>query len=202
MKLMQININGIRNKCQELVTLLHENQIDVAAIQETKLEPGSADPPTPGYAIFREDRQHKKGGGLAFLVSHRTKFTPVNISRPADDAEFQAVDIYTGNDKIRVINFYLPTEAQASPQQIKSLLDATTIVVGDANAHHPLWDKKGKPDQRGEEMIELLEDGNLVLLNEPNTYTRGSRTIRQIAPHHPTFRPRPKTLRYKRVGSH
>ena len=82
------------------------------------------------------------------------------------------MDIYTGNDKIRVINFYLPPEAQASPQQIKSLLDATTIVVGDANAHHPLWDKKGKPDQRGEEMIELLEDGNLVLLNEPNTHTR------------------------------
>ena len=61
LRLMQWNANGISGKITELLTFLHRNNVNIAAIQETKLTNKSE---APGWAAVRFDRHKNKGGGL------------------------------------------------------------------------------------------------------------------------------------------
>ena len=56
LRVLQLNINGLRNKTSELSCILAEYQIDVALIQETKLDQITRDPSIPGYSMVRKDR--------------------------------------------------------------------------------------------------------------------------------------------------
>jgi hypothetical protein len=57
-KILQININGIQNKSLELQYLLNNQNIDIAVIQETKLNPTAKAPVIPNYSYLRQDRQN------------------------------------------------------------------------------------------------------------------------------------------------
>ena len=61
--ILQININGIRNKIEELKNLVHSTQPDIITIQETKLTQKAKTPKIPHYTIIRTDSEHKQGGG-------------------------------------------------------------------------------------------------------------------------------------------
>ena len=64
LRVLQLIINGLRNKTSELSCILAEYQIDVAMIQETKLDQSTRDPSIPGYSMVRKDRD-SHGGGIA-----------------------------------------------------------------------------------------------------------------------------------------
>ena len=74
LKILQYNINGISNKIDETLVYMEENNILIAAIQETKLTEKSKPLKTPNYTLVRKDRGTDKGGGLAFLVHESVKF--------------------------------------------------------------------------------------------------------------------------------
>ena len=61
LRLMQWNANG---KITELLTFLHINNVNIAAIQENKLTNKTRPHKTPGWAAVRLDRHKNKGGGL------------------------------------------------------------------------------------------------------------------------------------------
>ena len=61
--ILQININDIRNKIEELKNLVHSTQPDIITIQETKLTHNAKTPQIPHYTTIRTDREHKQGGG-------------------------------------------------------------------------------------------------------------------------------------------
>ncbi|KAH7724145.1 CBR-HMR-1 protein [Aphelenchoides avenae] len=67
---LQLNVNGLKNKAKELEALLVEQDILVAVLQETKLGPKQKTPKFSNYTIVRKDRT-THGGGLAILVHHR-----------------------------------------------------------------------------------------------------------------------------------
>jgi hypothetical protein len=50
-------------------------------------------------------------------------------------------------------------------------------VVGDFNLHHPYWGgiRVQRPDPEAEEIIELVDERQLGLLNEPGTITYKAR---------------------------
>ena len=56
LNILQLNINGIQNKHMQLKTLLHEQNIHIATIQETKLHKDKTTPNFPGYTTLRHDR--------------------------------------------------------------------------------------------------------------------------------------------------
>ena len=64
LRLMQWSANGISEKINELLTFLHSNNVNIAAIQETKLTNKTKPLKTPGWAAVRLDRHKNKGGGL------------------------------------------------------------------------------------------------------------------------------------------
>ena len=73
---MQININGIHGKHEELLSYMELNKIHIAAIQETKYVKKSVPKNTPNYMLVRQDRGGKdtRGGGLALLIHKSIPF--------------------------------------------------------------------------------------------------------------------------------
>ena len=81
LRLMQWNANGISGKITELVTFLHSNNVNMAAIQSTKLTNKSKPLKTPGQAAVRLNRHKNKGRGLLMLISTDTR-SPSSSTRP------------------------------------------------------------------------------------------------------------------------
>ena len=69
LKILQYNCNGIKNKQTELVNWMKENDVKIAALQETKLSDKSKISDFSDYTLVRKDRKKDTGGGLAFLVN-------------------------------------------------------------------------------------------------------------------------------------
>ena len=66
--ILQVNINGIKNKLEELTLLIHDTHADIITIQETKLNPKSKTPRVHNFTTVQTDRLHKAGGGLITLI--------------------------------------------------------------------------------------------------------------------------------------
>ena len=73
--MLQININGIRNKSHELLHTLQTQDIHIALIQETKLSPSAKTPLFPGYTAVRLDRLASQGSGIMPLIKTDIEFT-------------------------------------------------------------------------------------------------------------------------------
>lgn len=69
MKLISWNVNGIRSvlKKDALRPLLEAESPDVLCLQETKAQPGEADPGAPGYHVYWNSAQKKGYSGTALL---------------------------------------------------------------------------------------------------------------------------------------
>ena len=61
LKILQLNIEAISAKKDELKKFLKKHAIDIMLLQETKMIPKDADPKFPGYTIIRKDRKQPKG---------------------------------------------------------------------------------------------------------------------------------------------
>ena len=76
---LQFNCNGIQHGHRELSSYLHDKQILVACLQETKLTSTSKTPSFANYNMVRKDGPSQDGGGgLAILVHHSISFFPFN----------------------------------------------------------------------------------------------------------------------------
>ena len=69
-KIASLNINRLTAHIDELRILLHDQKIDVLAIQETKLDESNLDSEVyiPGYELVRRDRLSDHGGGICFYL--------------------------------------------------------------------------------------------------------------------------------------
>ena len=115
--IIQININGIKNKHQETKHLLKHHQIHVATIQETKLKDSDPTPTFPEYTTLRHDRRGGLGGGLITLIHKTLPFTnttPQTLANlPQDDTlELQSITIRLNKQDIKIINMYIPPKPQ------------------------------------------------------------------------------------------
>src|SRR5206468_3858453 len=153
LKILQLNINGIRNKATELQQLLIEENIDVAVIQETRLQPSSKTPTIPNYSFTRQDRHTTTsakpktiGGGLIICIKDNLPYTNTT-SYTLPDIETQAITIpLTKTKNLIITNLYIPqrnpttTNQQNEDANINILFSRLTnipnsIIVGDINAH-------------------------------------------------------------------
>ena len=78
-QLLSWDCNGIRNSATELNEFLSSQNVLVACIQESKLNPNSRLPSLPDYAVVRKD-QVGGGGGLITLIHHSISYTKIASS--------------------------------------------------------------------------------------------------------------------------
>ena len=143
---MQLNCNGLRPKVDNIIHFMESNQINIAALQETNLNDNSNLKTPPGYTTETVNRgpSRGKGGGLGFIIKDGIRFRKIQPAIPAQDKhlEAQSIEVFTGNDNITITNLYIPPHSSCVTgytPSICQLLNKNTIVVGDFNAHHPLW---------------------------------------------------------------
>ena len=109
--IQQVNINGLRNKLEELKLLIHDTHADIITIQETKLTPKAKTPKIHNFTAVRTDRLHKAGGGLITLIRDNITFTTTNIPSTINthNTELQMVKVHINNTKhITIANIYIP----------------------------------------------------------------------------------------------
>ncbi|KAJ8897391.1 hypothetical protein PR048_002737 [Dryococelus australis] len=76
LKILLWNPNGIRNKDYEFARFMLIEDIDIALITETRLNPTKR-LSLPNYSICQTDRQDSTGGGTAIFIKNNTKHRPL-----------------------------------------------------------------------------------------------------------------------------
>ena len=121
LNILQWNADGIRTKKTELMKTLHDKDIDLALIRETKLSK-ETNFDVNGYRVIRQDREtwmrgcrveenKTPGGGILILVKDGLPHIERKPhSRHPDDntTEIQTVEVDKGRKKLRVTNVYIP----------------------------------------------------------------------------------------------
>ena len=181
--LLQLNINSITNKHEELKLLVTELQPDIITIQETKLKKHNKTPQIPTYSAIRTDRANGKGGGLLTYIKHNITFSDTKIPNFINpiNTELQIIQLHITNNKIYTIaNIYIPPRNTTSPDHATCDADITSciqyitnlpnsIISGDINAHSPIWHSH-TTDHRGDLIADLLGNSDHITLNT-NTHT-------------------------------
>ena len=181
---LQLNINSITNKHEELKLLVKELQPDIITIQETKLKKYNKTPQIPTYSAIRTDRANGKGGGLLTYIKHNITFSDTKIPNFINpiNTELQIIQLHITHKKIYTIaNIYTPPRNTTSPDHATCDADITSciqyitnlpnsIISGDINAHSPIWHSH-TTDHRGDLIADLLGNSDHITLNT-NTHTR------------------------------
>ena len=175
---MQWNANGISEKITELITFLHSNNVNIAAIQETKLTNKTKPLETQRWAAVRLDRHRNKGGGLLVLIKDMIPFVDNTAALPqsADPhLEPQGISITMPNrQQLHIHNINIPSRSSCSAglnASIANLIsnDEMSLIVGDIKAHHSRLDTN--EDERGEQLADEIDTAYYAIPNE-NEATR------------------------------
>ena len=90
LNIIQLNIRGINSKTSELIHLIDHSlkgyPPDIIAVCETWLTKDSPIPNVPGYEFVHKCRMHKRGGGVALLISNQIRFKHLPDLKYENDA--------------------------------------------------------------------------------------------------------------------
>ena len=186
--ILQVNINGFRNKLEELKLLIHDTHAAIITIQETKLTPRVK---IHYFTSVHTDRLHKTGGGFITLIRDNITFTTADIPSTinAQHTELQMVKVHINNTKhITIANICIPprdttsmhyktanTEIQHCIQCIANI--PHSVLTGDVNAHFTLWHSY-TDYHRGQLIADAISNSDHITLNT-NTPTRVTNTTLQ-----------------------
>ena len=165
LRILQWNIQGVRAKQTELQTMLSDNSITIACIQETLLENCEWNPPK-NFSVERSPHIAGEGNrGVAVLVHNTIPYTRLNIN-----TTLEAVAVTTHQTQSYTFcSLYLSPNRNIPKGDLEDLikqLPSPFLILGDFNAKHPLWDRRHPPDQRGKMLEKLLIEESLNLYNE------------------------------------
>ena len=195
--LLQLNINSITNKHEELKLLVTELQPDIITIQETKLKKHNKTPQIPTYSAIRTDRANGKGGGLLTYIKHNITLSDTKIPNFINpiNTELQIIQLHITHTKIYTIAYiYIPPRNTTSPDHTTCDADITSciqyitnlpnsIISGDINAHSPIWHSH-TTDHRGDLIADLLGNSDHITLStNTHTFTFCSKSTTNVTRH-------------------
>ena len=186
---MQLNIRGIGSKKSHLLDLIDNSieskRLDVILLSETWLTPFSPSLNIPGYTLHRQDRYHKKGGGVAILVSNKLRCTVIDeINSNLPETECLAVSVSLRNGGSCVFcSMYRPpnSNTQTFLASYNSLLSVikkkkpTNIIIG---LDHNLDLLKSDTHQPTNDFIQNnLDFGLIPTATRPTRITQSTATL-------------------------
>uniref|UniRef100_A0A8B9ZFV9 Reverse transcriptase domain-containing protein n=1 Tax=Anas platyrhynchos TaxID=8839 RepID=A0A8B9ZFV9_ANAPL len=165
------------NKQEELEAIVQRAGYDLVAITETWWDQ-SHDWSTamPGYRLFRRDRQHGRGGGVALYI--RESFDVVELEARNDKIESLWVRIGRDNKASVLVGVcYRPpnqdeeTDEEFYRQLTEVAKSSALVLVGDFNFPDISWKHNTAQRKQSRRFLEKVEDSFLTqLISEP---TRG-----------------------------
>ena len=188
LRILEVNIRGLRSNIGELSNLCMEKKPTIVIIVETFLDatvPDGADCiAIPGYSMCcRRDRTVTSGGGIAvyclegIAIYHDARQDPM-------DLELIWFMVVLRSQKLLVAAVYRPPSAN---NDVIDYLDTNTLplmskfgtnsvmLVGDFNVHHTDWLGSSVTDAAGRRTLQLANSlGLLQIVEEP---TRGDQIL-------------------------
>lgn len=181
LKILQWNARGINKKRHELIKILNEFDADIIVIVESLLN-SNIRLTLKNYAVIRHDRTTNKGGGLCIFIRKNIMFKVIDsfIDIP-DVLENKNILLFPESvNPILISSIYRPPHDNFDNNlwnllfqklhNFTSVSGIKTVLLGDFNCHHYIWELQASNDNIGSKLHEQIEDSNLILLNN------GSRT--------------------------
>ena len=131
LNILQWNAEGIYNKKLPFAERLNQEQIDVACVQETHLNPTHRFT-VRGYQTFRMDREGRHKGGVLILVKNNIPATEILVNTN-QQAEVHGINAIVNNSKITIFNLYCPQDKNLSLQSL-DIPPENCFAVGDFNS--------------------------------------------------------------------
>lgn len=165
MSLIQWNCRGLLHNYDDVCSLLEEYRPLAVCLQETHLK-GSQSGVFRHFHFFRKDRDHSSysSGGVAIVVQKSAACVEVSVQ-----TALEAVAVRILSDRlITLCSLYIPPNFHLRCEDLESLiaqLPHPFIILGDFNAHNPLWGSTRR-DTRGAIVERFILSTNLCLFNE------------------------------------
>lgn len=163
------NCRGIIGKKPDVEKLLEG--LDVLVAAETCLS-GPSEFSVRDFEVVRSDSGPGKRG-IAVLVRRRLNYRCIDFQRTLDPSiECLAIEIFSRGKSNRIVGIYRHPNIPPSRDSIRKIMafagsNPSSIVVGDFNAHHPLWGSQ-RTSLAGRLIVEEMQDYNVVLLSSPS----------------------------------
>ena len=164
LNILQWNAEGLYRKTTALKQRLLTDNIHVACIQETHLNPDNRLPSIRGYTPYRMDREGHKGGVLILVKNNLVVIEDCKVETN-QQAEIHGVKVKVDDREITIFNIYCPQDKALNLQSMETPSE-NCIVLGDLNSHSTTWGYE-ENDKRGDEVEDWQIETDLLLLNDP-----------------------------------
>ena len=136
--ILQVNINGIKNKLEEGKLFIHDTHAYIITIQETKLFPKSSTPKVHNFTTLLVDRLHMAGGGLITLIRDNITFTTTDIPLTINthNPEVQMVMLHIKTLNISQLQTFIYLLETAHPRTTKQLTRTYNIAYSTSKIYH------------------------------------------------------------------
>lgn len=184
-KIIHFNVRSLKSQKDLLEHYLKENNIDAAIICETWLK-NDDNIRFSNYNLITSNR-HDGYGGVAVLLKKNIphKFNKITTFAPIEVLEVTTLNLITN---FKIVSIYIPPNSNTNvlKKLFKELIqkfnsEKNTIIAGDINAHHSLWECDSNNDRHGIEIAEIIADSNFIVLNTGEHTYRSTRFQRTSA---------------------
>jgi hypothetical protein len=166
---MAWSANSVAYKKAEFELFLQANNIDVAAVCETKLLPKYRFT-IPGFKVYRLDR-NRFGGGLMLLVNTNLRHDTFPLPQMSGIEATACCLQLQNHNKLIFVSAYLPQTATITQMDVDAIFaphDAV-ILTGDLNCKHVSWNNDSV-NKKGSTLLSYCLN-NAININYPNEPT-------------------------------
>ena len=163
----QFNCNRMSARLSELRLYVYSRKPDVMCLCETWSP--TPEPRFVGYQAVWKHRVGRQGGGLCVLIRNDIPFTLNSFtSVQGAQLEFLSVRLFTSLGALDLVTLYNPCLdiPLAEFAHITAQLCPLNILIGDFNAHSPLWDNRSRSNFTGRSLEQLLDLQSHGVLND------------------------------------
>ena len=184
LRVLSWNCHSLYSKLSHFKIYLYSNRPHIVCLSETWLK-DSRLPSFINYSPFFKCRSDRAGGGLAILVRNDVNITPKHIEEyPNGKLEVQAITIHCEGSPMDIMNIYNPNQpiSESEFSFYFNQLNSNRLIVGDFNAHHPLWDSRHSENSTGTNLIQsLIQNPDLSVVTPMNLNTYYHTALRQFS---------------------
>jgi len=160
LRILTWNCRSLYTKLSHFKIRLYASKPHVVCLTETWLKQ-NREPSFINYTAYYQHRNHRPGGGLAILVRNDLNCAPNPIDNfPAGGLEIQSIKVFCKYRSINITNIYNPNLPihLAEFSYYFNQLSGPSVIVGDFNAHHMMWEGGNSSNTAGLNLVESLED--------------------------------------------
>lgn len=162
-QIIQWNARGLLHNLDDIKDIISQFNPTLFCVQETHLKPCHANV-LKKFTVFRKDREGgAAGGGVAIIANAGVIISQLHLNT---SLEAVAVRVHL-KSLTTVVSLYIPPNSRPPFNDLLDLVEQLPkpfLILGDMNAHHPLWGSE-KTDAHGKLLEKLVEVAGLHIFN-------------------------------------